>query len=136
MLPAGDASVHSWFREIHGPRAWRVYLATGFDFPEKKKNSDCLDRSEPDFAVGLLRTLPLYYEGKVKKTIFPKNFVYVLRTTTSRHMVSFIEILFPFSSPKLRLIYICSLYLPMLCHVTHTVSLGYCSRPRCFLRLT
>ena len=24
-----------WFREIHAPRAWRVYLATGFDFREK-----------------------------------------------------------------------------------------------------
>ena len=35
-------------------------------------------------------TLPLYYEGKAKKTIFPKNFMYLLRTTRTRHMVSFI----------------------------------------------
>ena len=27
----------SWFREIHVPRAWRVYLATGFDFHEKNR---------------------------------------------------------------------------------------------------
>ena len=27
----------SWFREIHVPRAWRVYLATGFDFREKNR---------------------------------------------------------------------------------------------------
>ena len=34
-LPPGDASVDSWFREIHVPLAWRVYLATGFNFREK-----------------------------------------------------------------------------------------------------
>ena len=27
----------SWFREIHVPRAWRVHLATGFDFHEKNR---------------------------------------------------------------------------------------------------
>ena len=36
-LLAGDASVDSWFREIHVPRTWRVYLATGFDFREKNR---------------------------------------------------------------------------------------------------
>ena len=29
--------MNSWFREIHVPRAWRVYLATGFDFREKNR---------------------------------------------------------------------------------------------------
>ena len=37
MLLPGDASVDSWFSEIHVPRAWRVYLATGFDFREKNR---------------------------------------------------------------------------------------------------
>ena len=37
-------------------------------------------------------TVPLYYEGKVMKTTFPKNYVYVLRTTKTRHMVSFIDL--------------------------------------------
>ena len=37
MLLPGDASVDSWFREIHVPRAWSVYLATGFDFREKNR---------------------------------------------------------------------------------------------------
>ena len=32
-LLVGDAS---WFREIHVPRVWRIYLATGFDFREKE----------------------------------------------------------------------------------------------------
>ena len=41
-------------------------------------------------------TLPLYYKGKVKKTIFYRNLVYVLRTTTARHMVSFINFYFHF----------------------------------------
>ena len=49
-LLAGDASVDSWFTEIHVPRAWRVYLATGFDFHEKNLGS-----------IGAR----LYYEGKV-----------------------------------------------------------------------
>ena len=92
-LLAGDASVDSWFREIHVPRAWRVYLATGFDFREKSRV--CFG------SIGARLwlqppTLPLYYEGKVKNTIFPQNFVYVLRTTTTRHMVSFIDFYFHF----------------------------------------
>ena len=45
----GDASVDSGLGEIHVPRAWRVYLATGFDFREK--NRVFLGRSEPEFAV-------------------------------------------------------------------------------------
>ena len=49
---AGDALVDSWLREIHVPRAWRVYLATGFDFREK--NRVFLGRSEAEFAVSLL----------------------------------------------------------------------------------
>ena len=74
MLLAGDASVDSWFREIYVLRAWRVYLATGFDLREK--NRVCFG------SIGVLSpTLPLYCEGKVKKTIFPQDFVYVLRTT-------------------------------------------------------
>ena len=40
--------------------------------------------------------LPLYYEGNAKKTIFPQNYVYVLRTTRTRHMVSFIDFYFHF----------------------------------------
>ena len=83
----------SWFREIHVPPAWRVYLATGFDFREK-------DRAFFGSIGARVRfqspTLPLYYEGKAMKTTFPKNYVYVLRTTTTRHMVSFIEFYFHF----------------------------------------
>ena len=41
-------------------------------------------------------TLPLYYEGKTMKTIFPQSYVYVLRPTTTRHMVSFIDFYFHF----------------------------------------
>ena len=52
MLLAGDASVDSWFREIHVPRAWRVYLATGLDFREKSRAF--LGRSEPDLGFSLL----------------------------------------------------------------------------------
>ena len=39
----------------------------------------------------------LYYEGKVKKTVFLHNFGYVLRTTITGRMVSFIDFC-PFSS--------------------------------------
>ena len=93
MLLDGDVSVDSWFRKIYVPRAWHVYLATGFDFREK--NRVCFGSIE----ARLWRqppTLPLYYEGKVTKTIFPKNYVYVLRTTRTRHMVSFMDFYFHF----------------------------------------
>ena len=78
---------------IHVPQAWCVYLATGLDFREKSRA--CF---EP---IGTRLwyqppTLPLYYEGKMKETIFPQNYVYVLRTTTTRHMVSFIDLYFHF----------------------------------------
>ena len=70
MLLAGDASVDSWSREIHVLRAWRVYLATGFD--SREKNRACFG------SIGARLwlqppALPLYYEGKVKKTIVPKT---------------------------------------------------------------
>ena len=92
-LLAGDASVDSWFREIHVPQAWHVYLATGLDFREKNRASfesigTRLWLQSP--------TLPLYCEGKMMKTPFPQNYVYVLRTTTTRHMVSFIDFCFHF----------------------------------------
>ena len=82
-LLAGDASVDSWFREIHVPQAWRVYLPTGLEFREKKIVL-VLGRSEPDFGVSL------HY------LTIPQNYVYVLRTTTTRHMVSFIDFYFHF----------------------------------------
>ena len=131
-LLAGDASVDSWFREINVPRACCVHLATGFDFREKNR-----------VCFGSIRTrlwhypptLPLYYEGKVKKnskTIFPQNFVYVKDNNNSPRG-KFHRFLFPFSSKISDLnfasyvLYICQ------CYVTgHTVSLGYL----CWSRLT
>ena len=93
-LLAGDASVDSWFREIYVPQAWRVYLATGLDFREKKKSYlFWVDRSP---SLPSAPTLPLYYEGEMMETLFPQNYVYVLRTTTTRHMVSFIDFYFHF----------------------------------------
>ena len=74
----------SWFREIHVLRAWRVYLATGFDFRGKNR---AFFGSIGARVCCQSPTLPLYYEGKVMKTTFPKNYVYVLRTTKTRHMV-------------------------------------------------
>ena len=79
-LLAGDASVDSWFTKIHVPRTWRVYLSTGLDFC--KKIRACFG------SIGTrlwrqLPNLPLYYEGKMMKTVFTQNYVYVLRTTTT-----------------------------------------------------
>ena len=82
--------IHFW---IHVPRAWRVYLATGFDFREKIRVFLGSIGGRVCFSSP---TLPLYYEGKVMKTTFPKNYVYVLRTTKTRHMVSFINFYFHF----------------------------------------
>ena len=53
MLLAGDALVDSWFREIYVLRAWRVHLATGYGFREKKKMF-VLGRSKSEFAFCLL----------------------------------------------------------------------------------
>ena len=53
-LLVGDASVDSWFREIYVLRAWRVHLATGFDFREKLKIVFVLGRSDSEFAFCLL----------------------------------------------------------------------------------
>ena len=85
QLVAGDALVDSWFREIHVPRVWRVSLASELNFGEKNRAS-----------FGSIGARLLYHEGKVMKTIFPQNYVYVLRTTTTRHMVSFIDFYFHF----------------------------------------
>ena len=90
---AGDASVDSWFREIHVLQAWHVYLATGLDFREKNR------ASFESIGTRLwlqLPTLLLNYEGKMMKTPFPQNYAYVLRTTTTRHTVSFIDFCFHF----------------------------------------
>ena len=92
-LLAGDASVDSWFRKIYVLRAWHVYLATGFDFYEK--NHVCFGSIKVQVCLQP-PTLPLYYEGKVKKTIFPQDFVHVLRTIRTRHVVSFIDFYFHF----------------------------------------
>ena len=48
------------------------------------------------FGKSSLHHLSFYYEGKVMKTTFPKNYVYVLRTTKTRHMVSFNDFYFHF----------------------------------------
>ena len=63
-------------------------------------------------------------------TVFPKNFVYVLRTTTTRHMLPHGKLhwfLSPFSSKFSDLnfsSYVLYIYL-VLCHMSHKVSLGY-----------
>ena len=90
----GDASVDSWFRGIHVPRGWRVYLATGFDFREKSRA--CFG------SIGARLwlqspTLPLYYEGKAKKTTFsPKLRIRIEDNYNSPHG-KFHRFLFPFS---------------------------------------
>ena len=74
--------------EIHVLRAWRVYLATGFDFREKNR------AGFGSFGAPICvpsATLSLYYERRVKGTVFSRNFMYVLRTTTARHKVSYID---------------------------------------------
>ena len=82
-LLTGDASLDSSFKEIYAPRVLRVYLATGFDFCEKKLCRRWV----------LFSTLSLYYEGR--GDYFSWNFVYVFkRTTTARHMVSFTDFYF------------------------------------------
>ena len=101
----------SWFRKIHVPRAWRVYLATGFDFRET--NRACFGSigvPKPGF-----RLLPCHYimkEGE-RGPFFPKLRVRIKDNNSSPHG-KFYRFLFPFSSKfsNLKLRLICSLYLP------------------------
>ena len=65
MLLAGDASVDSWIRG-----SWRVYSTTGLDFREKI--CACFGSIEERVCCQS-PTLPLYYEGKMMRTIFPKT---------------------------------------------------------------
>ena len=84
----------SWFREIHVPRAWRVYLATGFDFREKKSCLFWVDWS-PDAGF---RLLPCHYtmkEGE-RGPFFPKLRVRIKDNNSSPHG-KFHRFLFPFS---------------------------------------
>ena len=83
----------SWFTEIPIPRTWRVYLATGFDFRGKKSCLFWVDRS-PDAGFRLLPCHYIMKEGE--RDHFPRNFVYVLKTTTAHHMVSFIDFYYHF----------------------------------------
>ena len=114
----------SWFREIYVLRAWRVYLATGFDFREK--NRVCFGSIGVRVRLQPL-TLPLYYEGKVQKDYFPPRLrVRIKDHQNSRHG-KFHRFLFPFSSKFSDLNFASYvLYnLPVLCYVSRTVSLGY-----------
>ena len=80
----------SWFREIRVPRVWRVSLATELDFCRKKKRNRACFGSIGARSWRQPPSLPLFYEGKVMKTIFPENYEYVLKTTTTRRMERFL----------------------------------------------
>ena len=102
----------SWFREIHVPRAWRVHLATGFDFHEKKLCLFWVDRS-PDAGFSLL---PCHYTMKEGEwgPFFPKLRVHIKDNNSSPHG-KFHRFLFPFSckfpdlnfASYVRYIYLC-----------------------------
>ena len=56
-FPNYNSSVDSWLRKFRDPRAWRVYLATGFDFGEKKIYLFWVDRSPTLPSASYLATL-------------------------------------------------------------------------------
>ena len=108
----------SWFREIHVPRAWRVYLATGFDFREK--NRACFGSiGVHKLASSLLSCHYIMKEGE-RGPFSPKLRVRIKDNNSSPHG-KFYRFLFPFSSKFSGLnfaLYVLYIYL-------HTVSLGY-----------
>ena len=63
------------------------------------------------------------------RTTFPKTFVYVLRTATTRHMVSFIDFYRHFLAANFSHLnfasYVLYIHLTVLRHVSHKVSLSY-----------
>ena len=87
------ASVDSGFRKIHVPRAWRVYLATGFDFREKNRASLGSIGAPTLLSASYLAT-KLY--RKDEGDYFSRHFVCILRTTTTHHMASYINFYFHF----------------------------------------
>ena len=100
------------FREIHVPRAWRVYFAFRFDFCEKKIVF-VLGWSEPEFAVNLL---PCHLTMKERwwRLFFPNLCVRIKDNNSSPHG-KFHRFLFPFCSkfsdlnltPYVLYIYLC-----------------------------
>ena len=82
----------SGFREIHVPRAWCVYSATGFDFREKNDaglgSIGAVTLPSASYLVTILFT-------KDEAEYFSRNFVCKKRTTT-RHMGSLIDFYFHF----------------------------------------
>ena len=118
-LLAGDASVDSWFREIHVPWAWRVYLATGFDFHEKKSCFFWVDRSPSLLWVSYLATL-LWRKGD--EDYFSQKLRVRIKDNKNSPHGKFHWFLFPFSS-KFSDINFASyvLYnLPVMSRVTHS----------------
>ena len=61
----------SWFREICVPRAWGVYLGTGFDF--HGKNRPCFGSIRVPTQWLPSPTLSLHYEGRGTGTIFSET---------------------------------------------------------------
>ena len=83
----------SGFREIHVQRAWCVYSATGFDFREKNgAGLGSIGAATLPSASYLVTILC----RKDEADYFSQNFVSILRTTTTRHVVSFIDFYFHF----------------------------------------
>ena len=85
----------SWFREIHVPRVWRVYLATELDFREKKSCLFWVDRSPILASASYLATL-LRRKGD-DDCFSPKLRVRIKDNNNSPHG-KFHRFLFPFSS--------------------------------------
>ena len=92
-LLAGDASLISGLRQIHVPRAWRVYSATGFDFREKNRAGLGSIGAATLPSASYLATILC---RKDETDYFSRNFVCILRTTTTRYMVSFMGFYFHF----------------------------------------
>ena len=89
----------SGFREINVTRAWRVYLATGFDFRERSGaglgsiGPQTLPSASPNLATLQLTLLC----RKDEEDYFSRNFVCIYYNNKSPHG-KFRLFLFPFSS--------------------------------------
>ena len=90
-LLAGDASVVSGLRQIHV--AWCVYSATGFDFREKNRAGLGSIGAATLPSASYLATILC---RKDETDYFSRNVVCILRTTTTRYMVSFMGFYFHF----------------------------------------
>ena len=106
------------FGEIYVPRAWRVYLTTGFDFCEKKLCLFWVDRNPSLLSASYLATL---LWKKDDESYFSQKLSVCIKDNNKSSHGKFHQFLFPFSSKFSDLNFTSYvLYICLCCVMCHT----------------